>query len=261
MRVDQETVLEVANVHLNFGGLKALHDVSLSVKPGEILAIIGPNGGGKSSLLNCINGFYRPQKGEIRFNGQELTKLPPHKIAKLGIARTFQNIELYTGLTALENLMAGTHIHMKRGALAGMAFFGPAKKEEIEYRIKAERVIDFLEIQTIRHELVGNLPYGMRKRVELGRALTMEPEILLLDEPMAGMNMDEKGDMARFVIDIVELNHIPIVVVEHDMDVVMDISDRVMVLDFGLKIAEGLPKEIYSNPKVIKAYIGGTIDD
>jgi branched-chain amino acid transport system ATP-binding protein len=248
--------LEIRNLYLSFGGLNALSGVSLDVKDGEVLSIIGPNGAGKTSLLNCINGFYRPQKGSILFYGTDITHLPPYKIAKLGISRTFQNIELYTGLSTLDNLMAARHIHMKRGTLSACLFFGPTRNEEIEHRKVVEEIIDLLELEPIRKKLVGLLPYGQRKRVELGRALASEPKILLLDEPMTGMNVEEKEDMARFIIDISELKKIPIVLVEHDMEVVMDISDRVIVLDFGQKIADGPPGVIKDNPDVIRAYLG-----
>jgi len=221
-----------------------------------VLAIIGPNGAGKTSILNCINGFYRPQRGEIIFEDQRIRHLPPHQIARLGIGRTFQNIELFTGLSVLDNLMAARHIHLKRGALAGAFYFGPARREEIRHREVVEDIIDLLEMEPVRKKLVGLLPYGLRKRVELGRALALEPKILLLDEPMAGMNLEEKEDMARFIIDIYELEKIPIVLVEHDMEVVMDIAERLVVLDFGQKIAEGSPEEIKQNPLVIKAYLG-----
>lgn len=254
--MEREVKLKVEDIHLNFGGLKALNGVSLEVEEREILAVIGPNGAGKTCLLNCINGFYRPQRGEIFFEGKRITRLPPHKIADLGISRTFQNIELYTGLSTLDNLMAARHIRMKQGALAGALFFGPARREELEHRRVVEEIIDFLEIESIRKKTVALLPYGMRKRVELGRALALDPKVLLLDEPMAGMNVDEKEDIARFIIDIQELKRIPIVLVEHDMEVVMDIADRVVVLDFGSKIAEGLPEEIEHNPQVISAYLG-----
>ncbi len=256
MGVQDQVKLKVENVGLYFGQLRALDGVDVEVIGTEILAIIGPNGAGKSCLLNCINGFYRPQQGNIYFEGKNITKLAPHKIAELGISRTFQNIELYTGLTVLDNLMAARHIRMKQGALAGAIYFGPAYREEIEHRKVVEDIIDFLEMEPIRKKVVGLLPYGMRKRVELGRALALEPKLLLLDEPMAGMNIDEKEDMARFVIDTIELRRIPIVLVEHDMEVVMDIADRVVVLDFGHKIAEGTPEEIKVNPAVIKAYLG-----
>jgi len=248
--------LKIKGVTLYFGALRALNGVDIEVRGAEILAIIGPNGAGKSCLLNCINGFYRPQEGDIFFEDRKITRMPTHKIAEIGLARTFQNIELYTGLSVLDNLMAARHILMKQGALAGAFYFGPAYKEEMQHREVVEDIIDFLEMESIRKKVVGLLPYGMRKRVELGRALALEPKMLLLDEPMAGMNIDEKEDMARFIIDTLELRRIPIMLVEHDMEVVMDIADRVVVLDFGNKIAEGTPGDIYANTAVIKAYIG-----
>lgn len=221
-----------------------------------MLAVIGPNGAGKTSILNCINGFYQPQKGEIIFDGRSIYRLSPHHIARLGIGRTFQNIELFTGLSVLDNLMAARHIHLKRGALSGALYFGPARREEIRHREIVEDIIDLLEMEPYRKKTVGLLPYGVRKRVELGRALALEPKLLLLDEPMAGMNLEEKEDMARFIIDIHELKSIPIILVEHDMEVVMDIAERLVVLDFGRKIAEGPPSEILQNPFVIRAYLG-----
>ncbi|OGP72574.1 MAG: ABC transporter ATP-binding protein [Deltaproteobacteria bacterium RBG_16_49_23] len=248
--------LKVNDICLNFGGVSALSGVSFDVREGEMLAVIGPNGAGKTSILNCINGFYRPQKGELIFEGQNIYHLPPHRIACLGIGRTFQNIELFTGLSVLDNLMAARHLHLKRGALAGAIYFGPACKEEIRHREVVEDIIDLLEMEPYRKKTVGLLPYGVRKRVELGRALALEPKLLLLDEPMAGMNLEEKEDMARFIIDIHELKGIPIVLVEHDMEVVMDIAERLIVLDFGKKIAEGTPEEIRQNPLVIRAYLG-----
>jgi branched-chain amino acid transport system ATP-binding protein len=256
--LDSESSLIVDRIWLTFGGVDALSGVSFEVRKREILAIIGPNGAGKTCLLNCINGFYRPQRGRIYYQAakKELTRIPTHKIAPLGIARTFQNIELYTGLTTVENLMAARHIFMRQGMIAGSFYFGKARREELEHRKAVESIIDFLELEPIRKKTVGLLPYGQRKRVELGRALALEPKMLLLDEPMAGMNLEEKEGMARFIIDIYELKQIPIILVEHDMSVVMDISDRIIVLDFGKKIAEGSPDEIKSNPDVIKAYIG-----
>jgi branched-chain amino acid transport system ATP-binding protein len=249
--------LKVEKIELTFKGLKALDGISLEVRDGEILALIGPNGSGKSSLLNCINAFYRPQKGEIYFQGRRITNQPSHRIASLGIARVFQNIELYTGLTTLDNLMAARYGFMRRGAICGALYFGWARREEVKHRKVVEKIIDFLEIQKIRKTEVGILPYGLRKRVELGRALALEPKILLLDEPMAGMNLEEKEDMARFILDIFETMRIPVVLVEHDMGLVMDIADRVIVLDHGKQIAEGTPEEVSRNPAVISAYLGG----
>ncbi|MGQ9646532.1 MAG: ABC transporter ATP-binding protein [Thermodesulfobacteriota bacterium] len=248
--------LRADDIWLNFGGVSALSGVSFVARAGEMLAIIGPNGAGKTSILNCINGFYRPQKGQLIFEDQNIYHLPPHRIARLGIGRTFQNIELFTGLSVLDNLMAARHLHLKRGALAGALYFGPARREEIQHREVVEDIIDLLEMEPYRKKVVGLLPYGVRKRVELGRALALEPKLLLLDEPMAGMNLEEKEDMARFIIDIHELKKIPIVLVEHDMEVVMDITERLIVLDFGKKIAEGSPQEIRQNPLVIRAYLG-----
>ncbi|NQT73498.1 MAG: ABC transporter ATP-binding protein [Chloroflexi bacterium] len=241
---------------LNFGGVTALNNVSFELREGEILAIIGPNGAGKTCVLNCINGFYRPQNGKIIFEGYDLTKMKPHKVAKLGLARTFQNIELYTGLSTLDNLMAARHNLIKYNFLTAGLYFGWAHRQEMEHRRIVEDIIDFLEMAPIRYKPVGSLPYGQRKRVELGRALALEPKVLLLDEPMAGMNVEEKEDMARFILDTFELKNIPIIIIEHDMGLVMDIADRIIVLDFGQKIAEGTPEEIKTNPEVIRAYLG-----
>jgi branched-chain amino acid transport system ATP-binding protein len=248
--------LAVEKIELAFGGVGALCGVGLELKEPQILGIIGPNGAGKTCLINCISGFYRPQKGHIFWQGEEITKMPPHKIAQLGIARTFQNITLYHGLSVLDNLMAARHVLMKQNMFTDAIFFGWARREEIEHRRRVEEIIDFLEIEGIRKKIVGSLSYGQRKRVDLGRALALEPKILLLDEPMAGMSVDEKEDIARFIIDIFEFLKIPIILVEHDMGVVMDICDRLIVLEFGNKIAEGNPEEIKSNPKVIAAYLG-----
>ena len=253
---ENQSILKLQNLSLNFGFVQALIDVSLEVKKGEVLAIIGPNGAGKTCLLNCINGFYRAQQGDVYFEGQRITRTPSHKIAEKGIARTFQQIELYTHLSAQDNLMAGRHIHFKSGMMDGALYFGKAHREEIEHRQAVEEIIDLFDMEAIRKKIVGFLPYGQRKLVELGRAVVMEPRLLLLDEPMAGMNVEEKEDMARFILDIWELKGTTIVLIEHDMGVVMDIADRLIVLDFGRKIAEGTPEEIKTNPQVISAYLG-----
>ena len=269
METDKQVKLRIDNLSLDFGGVRAIAGVSMDIRDNEILAIIGPNGAGKTALLNCVNGFYKPQKGEIYYNGQKITRMRPDKLAKLGIARTFQNIELYTGLSTQDNIMAARHVLMKQNFIAGALYLGWARKEEIEHRQTVEEIIDFLEMGPIRKRIVHVLPYGMRKRVELGRALALEPKVLLLDEPMSGMNLEEKEDIARFIIDVFEgqgatYPNTPvlrdgircIVLVEHDMGVVMDIADRIIVLDFGRKIAEGTPAEIKTNPEVIRAYLG-----
>ena len=251
-----ETILSVNDVSLTFGATRAINQVTFDVRRGEIRAIIGPNGAGKTSLLNCISGFYRPQEGEILFAGADLTRLSPTRIARLGLARTFQNIALYTGLSTLDNLMAARHIHMRQNALQSMLFWGAARREEVAHREQVEEIIDFLEIAHVRKAIVGALPYGLRKRVELGRALALEPQLLLLDEPMAGMNVEEKEDMARFILDIHERRGVTVILIEHDMGLVMDISDRVVVLDFGTKIGDGVPDDIRQNDDVIRAYLG-----
>jgi len=269
VRSGRQVKIRIENLSLSFGGVKSLTDVSLDIKDNEILAIIGPNGAGKTCLLNCISGFYKPQKGEIYYEGNKITRIRPDKAAQLGLARTFQNIELYTGLSTLDNIMAARHVLMRQNPLSSALYFGWSHKEEIEHRKTVERIIDFLEIEPIRKKVVGALPYGMRKRVELGRALALEPKVLLLDEPMAGMNLEEKEDIARFIIDIFEgqgdtYPETPvlrdgvgcIVLVEHDMGVVMDLADRIVVLDFGRKIAEDVPAKIRTNPQVISAYLG-----
>jgi branched-chain amino acid transport system ATP-binding protein len=250
--------LKVENLHLRFGDLVALDGVGLEAFDGEILAIIGPNGAGKTALLNCINGFYKPWQGNVTFDGSKIVNLPPYKIAKLGISRTFQNLALYAGASTLENILTGRHFKTNENIFFQMAWFGPTRKEEIKQRRVVEEIMDFLEIQHIRYTQVGNLPYGLRKRVELARALALEPKLLLVDEPMTGMNHEEKEDMARYLIDINQLNKIPIIIIEHDMGLVMDIADRVVVLDFGRKIKEGTPEMILSDAKVIQSYLGKT---
>ena len=255
-----KTAIELKNISLAFGGVKALTDVSFDVKKGEVFAIIGPNGAGKSSMLNVINGFYKPTSGTINFAGTDRNEMEPELAAKSGIARTFQNIALFKGMSTLDNLMTGRLLKQKQNFLMQALYFGPVAKEEEEHRERVERVIDFLDLQSIRRTPVGSLPYGLQKRVELGRALAMEPEILLLDEPMAGMNVEEMQDMSRFVLTVNNELKTTIVLIEHDMGVVMDISDRIVVLDYGKKIGSGLPKEIRNNKAVIDAYLGVSDD-
>ncbi len=251
-----DVMLDVRNVSLRFGGVKAISDISFDIRKGEIRAIIGPNGAGKTSMLNVINGFYTPQEGSIVFRGKERKKIAPYEAAASGIARTFQNVALFKGMSTLDNIMAGRTLAMHRNFFWQLLYYGPALREEIENRRKVEEIIDFLEIQHIRKVPVGRLPYGLQKRVELGRALAAEPALLLLDEPMAGMNLEEKEDMSRFILDVNSQFGTTIALIEHDMGVVMDISDRVVVLDYGRKIGDGAPEEVKSNQDVIDAYLG-----
>ena len=251
-----DVVLDVKNISLAFGGVKALTDISFDVREHEIRAIIGPNGAGKSSMLNCINGVYTPQTGTISFRGQTFDHMDSRQVAEMGIARTFQNLALFKGMSVLDNIMTGRNLRIKSNILLQALRIGPAEREEIQHRAYVEHIIDFLEIQAHRKTPVGQLPYGLQKRVDLGRALALEPKVLLLDEPMAGMNVEEKQDMCRFILDVNDEFGTTVVLIEHDMSVVMDISDRVVVLDYGKKIGDGTPEEVRNNPEVISAYLG-----
>jgi branched-chain amino acid transport system ATP-binding protein len=247
----------VENLSLSFGGLSVLNNVSFSVEEGEIYAIIGPNGAGKTSILNCVGGFYKPDEGKIMFNGRDITRLSPDRRAAMGLARTFQNIALFRGMTVLDNIKLGAHAHLNTGLLGAFTYWGKAHQEEMELRAQVERdIVDFLEIEHIRKFPVGALAYGLQKRVELARALAMRPKVLLMDEPVAGMNVEETEDMARFILDTKEERGVTIIIIEHDMNVIMDISDRLMVVNFGQKLAEGRPQEVQHHPEVIKAYLG-----
>ena len=251
-----DVILDVKNISLRFGGVKALTDISFNVREHEIRSIIGPNGAGKSSMLNCINGVYTPQEGSITFRGQTFSHMNSRQVAEMGVARTFQNLALFKGMSVIDNIMSGRNLKFRSNILLQALRIGPAEREEIAQREFVERIIDFLEIQAYRKTPVGQLPYGLQKRVDLGRALAMEPQVLLLDEPMAGMNVEEKQDMSRFILDVNEEFGTTIVLIEHDMGVVMDISDRVVVLDYGKKIGDGTPGEVRSNEDVIRAYLG-----
>lgn len=253
---NSEAVLRIENLSLEFGGLKALNDVSFSVNQGEILGLIGPNGAGKTCILNCINRIYDPSAGRIIYKGRDITGFKAHDIPKLGIARVFQNIELFGGMTVLQNLMAGRHLKMKTQFWDAALYFGRAHREEIAHREKVEEIIDFMEIESERHKPVDTLPYGLRKRTDIGRALCLEPDVLLMDEPMAGMNVEEKEDIARFILDTQELKGTTIIIVEHDMGAVMDITDRVVCMNFGQVLAEGLAEDVCTNPVVQEAYLG-----
>jgi branched-chain amino acid transport system ATP-binding protein len=250
------TTLSIENVTLTFGGLNALSDVNITIEPGLITSIIGPNGAGKTSMLNCISGFYHPTSGEIHYGAQRLSKASPHQVSSMGIARAFQNLELFSGMTVLDNLLLARHQKLHYNLLQAMIFFGKTSKEESKNRQSVEEVIDFMELEPYRNSTVGNLAYGIQKRVEVARALTLDPQLLLLDEPMAGMNIEEKEDMVRFIIDIQKERDATVVLVEHDLGVVMDISDRIYVLDFGELIGSGTPEEVVTIPQVVEAYIG-----
>ncbi len=249
-------LLGVEEVSKAFGGVQAVTRVSLDVPPGAIVSVIGPNGAGKTTLLNVVSGFYRPDHGRVLLDGADITGLPPHRVAARGVARTFQNIALFKGMSVLDNLMLGRHVHMRAGVLGSVLYWGLAQREEVAHRRRVEEIIEFLRIQDLRRRLTGSLPYGLQKRVELGRALALDPKVLLLDEPMGGMNQEEKEDMARFILDVNEEWGTTVILIEHDMGVVMDISDRVAVLEMGRKIAEGSADEVRADPRVITAYLG-----